>query len=197
MELTKLIRAADFAARAHRNQRRKNTEKTPYINHPIEVAKILTDSGVTDVDVLAAALLHDTIEDTGTTFEELKARFGEKIATIVLECSDDKSLDKVTRKESQIAHASSASPEAKLVKLADKCSNLHGLYLDPPASWSSSVIYGYVVWSYFVVMGMRGVNSVLEAALDELFKKWYLQKRSLEQLKGALTAYYEEIRNDE
>lgn len=107
-----------------------------YIGHPIEVVKILVDAGVSDVTTLAAAALHDTIEDTQTTFEELVSVFGVAIATVVQECSDNKRLSKVERKQLQIKKAADVSNEAKLVKIADKLSNLSGFKSDPPKDWT-------------------------------------------------------------
>src|SRR6186713_2540359 len=120
-----IVRALEFAAHKHRDQRRKDAQASPYINHPIALADVLVnEAGVTDVQVLCAALLHDTIEDTETTPEELEREFGREIAEIVIELTDNKMLKKRTRKRMQIAHAASASREAKLVKLADKICNL-------------------------------------------------------------------------
>lgn len=132
MSFNKILEATNFAAEKHRNQRRKNVEKTPYIGHPIEVATLLTRGGVNDESVLIAALLHDTIEDTETTIEEITEKFGEDVAHIVMECTDDKSMDKVSRKKFQIVHAANISVQGKLVKLADKLSNLGDLFRNPP-----------------------------------------------------------------
>ena len=115
-----VLKAAAFAAEKHRNQRRKDAEASPYINHPIQLAHILVQADIEDPIVLAAALLHDTIEDTNTTFEELEIVFGFEIANIVGECSDDKRLGKLERKQAQIDHAAKISHRARLVKLADK-----------------------------------------------------------------------------
>ncbi|MBW8734911.1 MAG: bifunctional (p)ppGpp synthetase/guanosine-3',5'-bis(diphosphate) 3'-pyrophosphohydrolase, partial [Asticcacaulis sp.] len=124
-DTAKLIAAVHFAADKHRYQRRKDTDATPYINHPVALAHILVDEGgIEDTDVLCAALLHDTVEDTDTTPEEIAARFGPRIAAIVMEVTDDKSLPGAARKQAQIDHAPHISLEAKLVKLADKISNL-------------------------------------------------------------------------
>ena len=132
MSFGAVLEATNFAAEKHRNQRRKNVEQTPYINHPIEVATILTRAGINDEDALIAALLHDTIEDTETSVEEVTERFGSNIIRIVMECTDDKKLDKVTRKKYQISHAAEISVQGKLVKLADKLSNLGGMFRNPP-----------------------------------------------------------------
>lgn len=131
------LRALEFAAWKHRDQRRKNAEASPYINHPIALATVLrTEGDVDDVVVLAAALLHDTIEDTQTTWQELRGEFGEEIADIVLEVTDSKWLNKNTRKRLQVQKASKSSERAKLVKLADKICNLRDILASPPAEWS-------------------------------------------------------------
>ena len=133
----KVFQALAFAAHKHRDQRRKDAGASPYINHPIALADILVnEGGITDHIVLCAAILHDTIEDTETTYEELVVAFGREIADVVQEVTDDKSLDKAVRKQLQIEHAPHASSRAKLVKLADKTCNLRDIAATPPAGWS-------------------------------------------------------------
>jgi guanosine-3',5'-bis(diphosphate) 3'-pyrophosphohydrolase len=131
-----LFKALTFSAEKHTKQRRKDIEESPYINHPIALANILAQRWVIDENVLCAAILHDTLEDTETTANELRKHFGEKITSIVLEVSDDKSLDKEVRKQMQIEHAASLSHEAKLVKLADKIANITDIINTPPAKWT-------------------------------------------------------------
>ncbi|XP_069321802.1 guanosine-3',5'-bis(diphosphate) 3'-pyrophosphohydrolase MESH1 isoform X2 [Eulemur rufifrons] len=127
-EAAQLLEAADFAARKHRQQRRKDPEGTPYINHPIGVARILThEAGITDIAVLQAALLHDTVEDTDTTLDEVELHFGAQVRRLVEEVTDDKTLPKMERKRLQVEQAPHSSPGAKLVKLADKLYNLRDL----------------------------------------------------------------------
>src|SRR3982750_482468 len=118
-----VLQAAAFAAEKHRNQRRKDEEASPYINHPIQLAYILVQADIEDPKILAAALLHDPIEDTDTTLDEREIVFGHEIAHIVAECSDDKKLTKLERKQAQIDHAAKLSRAARLVKLADKIAN--------------------------------------------------------------------------
>ena len=159
-----------FAAHKHRDQRRKDEEASPYINHPIAVANVLANEGhVHDDAVICAALLHDTIEDTETTPEELRKAFGNEIADIVLEVSDDKSLPKGERKRLQIEHARSLSDKAKLVKLADKISNLRDISQQPPAGWDLSRKQEYFEWAKAVVDRLRGTNAPLEAAFDKAY----------------------------
>ena len=164
-----LIKAYDFAAQKHRNQRRKDSEKTPYINHPIQVAYLLSLAGVKDPDVIMAGVLHDTIEDTATSYDELVTVFGKHVADIVIECTDDKSLDKVQRKKLQIEHSPLKSKEAKLVKLADKYSNLSDIHKNPPATWSQGEIDGYITWAFAVVKELRGTNEILENSKRKCF----------------------------
>ena len=169
-----VIKAADFAATKHKDQRRKNKSAIPYINHPIGVANILTSEGkVMDPVVIQAALLHDTVEDTDTTIEEIGDVFGEKVKSIVAEVTDDKSLPKQARKQAQIDTAYKKSPEAKLVKLADKLHNLRSLDSDEgvPVGWEDERVHEYFIWAYNVVKGLRGSNAYMEMELDKLFKK--------------------------
>jgi guanosine-3',5'-bis(diphosphate) 3'-pyrophosphohydrolase len=171
-ELALLLRALVFAAHKHRDQRRKDAEASPYINHPIALADLLVnEGGVTDVEVLCAALLHDTVEDTATTVQELEKEFGARIARVVAEVSDDQALPKAERKRLQIEHAASISREAKLVKLADKICNLRDVALRPPAHWDLKRRREYFDWAKSVVDRLRGVHSGLEAAFDAAYAK--------------------------
>lgn len=147
----KLLFATQFAATKHTNQRRKNAAATPYIEHPIGVAWLLADCGVTDTDVLAAALLHDTIEDTDCTWQELEKNFNPTVVQYVREVTDDKTLPKDQRKRLQPEHAKTASHGAKLVKMADKLHNLQTLLSDPPTWWDWRRIQGYFVWGKTVI----------------------------------------------
>lgn len=166
------VKAVAFAADKHRTQRRKDADASPYINHPIALANVLAnEGGVTDVVVLSAAVLHDTIEDTNTTAEELTAIFGAKITATVLDVTDDKSLDKHVRKQRQIEHAPHISKEAKLVKLADKICNLRDILASPPADWSPERKQGYFDWAAKVVADVRGVHPELEAVFDGLLAR--------------------------
>lgn len=167
-----LIKAISFAAEKHKDQRRKDAEASPYINHPISLANILAnEGGVINIDVLCAAILHDTIEDTETTEQELIDSFGCDIASIVMEVSDDKSLPKEERKRLQIEHAPHSSYAAKLVKLADKISNLRDILESPPADWDVDRKRKYFEWSGEVCNGLRGTNVSLENILDNLLLK--------------------------
>ncbi|XP_057702143.1 guanosine-3',5'-bis(diphosphate) 3'-pyrophosphohydrolase MESH1 [Corythoichthys intestinalis] len=167
-----LLETANFAAEKHRNQRRKDPEKTPYINHPIGVARILShEAGITDIVVLQAALLHDTLEDTDTKAKELETKFGQVVARIVQEVTDDKSLPKQERKRLQVEHAPHCSHQAKLVKLADKLYNLRDLNRCTPVGWEAERVQQYFVWASNVVKGLKGTNSALEKKLEELFRQ--------------------------
>ncbi|PAV81645.1 hypothetical protein WR25_17486 isoform A [Diploscapter pachys] len=171
-DMALVVKATDFAARRHRFQKRKDPAQTPYINHPIGVAFILTNEAkVFDSAVIAAAMLHDTVEDTKTTFDEIKEHFGQEIHDIVKECTDDKSLPKQTRKQLQIEHAAGHSHKAKLVKLADKLYNLRDVERVAPVGWDKRRIKEYFKWSKDVVAQMKGTNENLEIALDQIINK--------------------------
>lgn len=162
-----LFRALDFAARKHRDQRRKGAEASPYINHPIAVGNVLTtEGGITDPIVIAAAVLHDTLEDTQTTEAELRQAFGEDITQVVREVSDDKMLPKAERKRFQIEHAPHLSDRAKLVKLADKICNVRDMKDNPPAHWETGRRQAYFDWAAQVVEGLRGANVALARSFD-------------------------------
>ncbi len=159
-----LIKALRFSADKHRHQRRKDQAQSPYINHPIEVMQLLWDvGGVRDVNVLLAALLHDTIEDTQTTPEEIRNLFGGEVLSLVLEVTDDKNLPKAERKRLQVESAPRKSPGAKLIKLADKCCNVRDLAGSPPRDWPLERRREYLLWTEQVVAGLRGTNMALEA----------------------------------
>jgi guanosine-3',5'-bis(diphosphate) 3'-pyrophosphohydrolase len=167
-----VLHATSFAAYKHRDQRRKDHAASPYINHPISLAYVLAkEAGIEDGVVLAAALLHDTIEDTDTTFAELEAEFGPEIASVVLEVTDDKLLPKLERKRLQIEHAATISAKAKLVKLADKISNLRDITASPPADWTMERKREYFDWAKQVVDQVRGVNAKLESLFDLEYSK--------------------------
>jgi len=171
-DLNKLLAAASFAAQKHRDQRRKGSDAEPYINHPLEVANLLANVGeIDDIDVLLAGILHDTIEDTAATREELTERFGERAAGFVLEVTDDKALPKQVRKQLQIEHAPTLSIEAKQVKLADKISNITDITNNPPHDWSLDRRREYIEWGEKVVAGLRGANPNLEKRFDETVSK--------------------------
>jgi (p)ppGpp synthase/HD superfamily hydrolase len=162
-----LARALHFAARQHVRQRRKGADGEPYINHLAEVADLIAEAteGL-DVNLVVAALLHDVVEDTDTTSAEVAAAFGEDVAALVAEVTDDKTLPKAERKRLQIVHAPSLGPRAKLLKLADKTSNLRALAASPPANWSPERRRDYIAWGRAVVAGMRGACPWLEERFD-------------------------------
>ena len=169
MTIALVLKAAQFAAEKHRHQRRKDAHASPYINHPIALAKLLAnEGGIEDAEVLCAALLHDTIEDTETTADELRAEFGDAITDIVLEVTDDKALSKEDCKRLQIEHAPHASHKAKLVKLADKICNLRDIVSSPPAKWSIERKQEYFDWAAKVVAGARDAHAGLAALFDEV-----------------------------
>jgi guanosine-3',5'-bis(diphosphate) 3'-pyrophosphohydrolase len=169
---THLLEAIAFAADKHRRQRRKDAEGSPYINHPIAVATVLASEGnVSDEMTLMAAVLHDTVEDTQTTFTELEERFGPDVFGLVRELTDDKSLEKGERKRLQIEHARESSIRAKEVKLADKVCNVRDITFSPPADWSLERRREYLTWSEKVVAGCRDVNPKLDQAFDRAIER--------------------------
>ena len=159
-DLSLVLEAAAFAADRHRMQRRKDAEASPYINHPLALAHLLASKAeITDPVVLASALLHDTVEDTETSLEELREAFGAEIAATVAEVTDDKNLPKEERKRLQVVKAASKSDAAKLVKLADKTCNLRDIAVAPPADWSVERRRKYFDWAREVVFGPEGRQS--------------------------------------
>ena len=166
-----VIRAAHFAAQRHRDHRRKDTKQRPYINHPIALASTLSEVGVRDPDVLAAALLHDTIEDTETSYDDIRGTFGRPIADLVAEVTDAKFLEKASRKRIQVSRAGHSSDKAKLIKLTDKICNLRDMLGSPPAGWPLTRRQRYFDWAKQVVDQARGVNPELERMFDRLYRQ--------------------------
>jgi len=193
-----LNKAIGFAFAQHSKQARKSgaCNDLPYIIHPIDAMNFLVKNGVSDVNVLAAAVLHDVIEDTKTTIQELKDNFGEKITSIVLECSNDTKLDKVIRKQKQLEHIFYASPEAKLVKLADKYSNSsYGV----PSHWSKEEQRGYTFWAFAVCLATQSVNKQVTEAVFALFKQLGIDSDTItdEEINKELEIYYKCIEHSE
>ncbi len=163
-DLLLVLRATEFAAEMHRQQQRKDYV-TPYVNHPIEVARMLAEHGA-DLATILAGLLHDVLEDTVATRADVQREFGEDVAALVVEVTDDKSLPKQVRKDLQVKNAPHKSPRAKQIKLADKCSNLRSLVSRPPVDWDHERVQAYFDWADRVVAGLRGVHASLEACYD-------------------------------
>ena len=162
--LTLVSCAADFAAQRHKDQRRKGKGHVPYINHLAEVACLLAVvTKGTDAELVAAGWLHDTVEDTATSHDELLSTFGEDVASLVMEVTDDKSLAKAERKRLQVLKTPAKTPRAKMVKLADLTSNLRQF----PDDWESRRIHDYFEWADQVAAGCRGVNAELERTFDQ------------------------------
>lgn len=167
VELVYLARAADYAAQRHIAQRRKGERGEPYINHLTEVTALLAEAtGGSDHILLMGGLLHDTVEDTDATFEDLLDRFGPEVAALVAEVTDDKSLPQVERKRLQVETTPGKSRRAKLLKIADKTSNLRGIVSSPPMGWTEARLRDYVDWAEQVVRSCRGLNAALDAAFD-------------------------------
>lgn len=160
-----VIQAANVAARWHATQRRKGAAQEPYINHLLEVAALVAAGGG-DQDTIIAALLHDAIEDQKISPETIAAKFGEHVAGVVLEVTDDKSLPKEARKAAQIASANHKSHPAKLIKLADKISNVRSVAASPPVDWSNQRRRDYMEFCTAVVNECRSTSPMLEAEFD-------------------------------
>lgn len=166
-------RAAEFAAKVHEGKVRKGT-RIPYVVHPYEAAVIA--SGITsDPDVISAALLHDVIEDTDVTYEELKAEFGTRIADLVQAESEDKSKTWKERKSATIERLKTAAREEKIICLGDKLSNLR-------STASEKLRKGDEIWKKFRVT-------------DKKEHEWYYRGvfEQLSEFKGEL-AYEEAVR---
>ena len=161
----RIIATASFAAQRHRRCRRKDAEATPYINHPLRVAEILSENGVEDADILCAALLHDTVEDTETSPQEIADRFGERVAGFVAEVTDDKALPKDVRKRRQVESAPGKTDGAKMIKIADKICNLEDLAASPP-DWDAQRIAEYRNWAKQVVTACGPVHAGLVAQFE-------------------------------
>lgn len=167
-----LIKALSFSADKHRNQRRKDADATPYINHPINVVLTLLEIGKeTNINLLVAAALHDTIEDTETKLEEIEKLFGKKVLSIVSEVTDDKKLPKAERKQLQVTNAPHKSSKAKKLKLADKICNITDILNSPPADWNQERKLDYLSWAEKVANGLKGANVKLEKHLAKLIEK--------------------------
>ena len=167
-----ILKATEFAADKHRGQSRKDAARTPYINHPVAVAHLLSDyAGIHDANVIVAALLHDTVEDTDTTVDDIEEEFGLEVRDIVIEVTDDKSLPSERRKQLQIEHAGKLSHAARLVKLADKICNLQDIISRPPVTWSLARKREYFEWARAVIDQLRGTNAKLETLFDEDYQQ--------------------------
>lgn len=178
-DLGLVLRALAFATHKHRDQRRKDVDASPYINHPIALANVLcTEAGVCDPLVVCAALLHDTLEETDTTLDELEEAFDKPIKDIVVELTVDKSLPREERRRMQLEHAAHSSTNAKLVMIADKICNLRDVSFRPPADWSLERRQEYVDWAKEVVDRLRGTHERLEFLFDEAFRHCPRQERS-------------------
>lgn len=174
-----ILKVLEFAAGRHRKQFRKGLDRTPYINHPIQVASLLAnDAGETDPVLIAAAILHDVVEDTVNSIQErdeliciISRMFGDEVLSLTLEVTDDKTLEKKERKRLQVENASHKSVNARKLKIADKIMNLRDIADNPPADWQLQRISDYFDWAENVVAGLRGVNKKLEDMFDESLAK--------------------------
>jgi guanosine-3',5'-bis(diphosphate) 3'-pyrophosphohydrolase len=196
-----LLRATVFAAHQHRHQTRKG-DGAPYINHPIRVAHTVSNlAGVREGWIVAAAMLHDTVEDTDATLDEIERTFGARVAGIVGEVTDDRSLPKVKRKQLQIEHGPHMSEASRIVKLADKLDNLRDMTVSPPQGWSPDRVLGYCCWAYHVVEGLGSASPPLRRELDFLFsasltiggRSYPMIPADAEARRTVLEAYYRDL----
>ena len=169
--VVQISRALDYAAKKHVGQRRKGVAKEPYINHLAEVAYLLAEAtDGSDTNLIIAGLLHDCIEDQGVTYDELMDLFGADVANLVRDVTDDTSLLKAERKRLQVEHTPHKPDRVKMLKIADKTSNLRALAVSPPGGWDAQRIRDYYAWAKAVVAGCRGVNALLEAKFDDAWR---------------------------
>lgn len=171
-DVQRILEAAQFAARHHAGQKRKGEAGEPYINHLIEVAELIVSSSeVLDTNLVIAGFLHDVVEDTAVTAQELEQRFGSDVTSLVMEVTDDKSLPKEMRKAKQVENAHKQSPRAQTLKLADKISNLRALLSSPPANWSAQRKLEYFEWAHAVVSRLTAPNAVLKAEFERTYAR--------------------------
>ncbi len=171
----RILAAAQFAAEKHVQQKRKGAAQEPYINHLVEVAHLIAGSSDTlDTELVMAGFLHDTVEDTDVTQDELVRLFGNDVAGLVAEVTDDKSLPKTERKALQVKNAVKKSPRAQTLKLADKISNLRSILASPPADWSLERRRQYFDWAKQVVDGLTAPNPRLKAEFDRVYASFEL-----------------------
>jgi GTP diphosphokinase / guanosine-3',5'-bis(diphosphate) 3'-diphosphatase len=169
--IRRILAATRFAAEKHAQQKRKGENGEPYFNHLVEVAELIAASNPNvDVELVMAAFLHDTVEDTGVTLQELEQRFGKDVADLVAEVTDDKSLPKETRKQLQVEHTPEKSPRAQTLKLADKISNLRAIISSPPVGWSRERKQQYFEWARQVVAGIASPNQFLKSEFDKAYR---------------------------
>jgi guanosine-3',5'-bis(diphosphate) 3'-pyrophosphohydrolase len=162
-----VLQAADAAARWHAHQRRKGTAAEPYINHLLEVAMLVAEAtDGNDPELVTAALLHDAIEDQEVPHGVIAETFGEEVAALVDEVTDDKSLPQSERKRLQVENAHKKTDRAKVLKLADKTSNLRAIAASPPPDWSVKRRLDYIRWAREVVAGLMGVSPLLEQEFE-------------------------------
>ncbi len=171
MDIKRILEATRFAAHKHKDQRRKDHAASPYIVHPIAAAELLIEAGVTDEDTVIAAILHDTIEDTETTRDEIAEQFGEEIGALVEEVTVIDTGVKKVDKQREIDDASLLSTKAALVRTADKICNMRDVLTDTPKGWSEERRNYYFIWAQKVLKAANAQNSYLQEALREVISK--------------------------
>ena len=173
-QVQRILAAAHFAAERHKGQKRKGEAAEPYVNHLIEVAELIArSSNLLDANLVMAGFLHDTVEDTDVTPQELEQRFGKDVTALVMEVTDDKSLPKEQRKALQVQTAHKKSPRAQTLKLADKISNLRALISTPPSNWPTQRKRDYFVWARNVVSELSDPNPILKAEFERTYARMH------------------------
>ncbi len=175
-DLTKIFKACNFAANKHNDHIRKDEQGSPYVTHPLQVAQVIWQiGGITNTNILVAAILHDTIEDTKTRDAEIIESFGNTVLEIVREVSDDKSLEKSERKRLQVVHAPDKTYPARIIKWGDKLVNCCDILNSPPKDWTLERRRNYIQWAADVLFIIRGTNPALEAAFDKMLTEAEIQ----------------------
>jgi GTP diphosphokinase / guanosine-3',5'-bis(diphosphate) 3'-diphosphatase len=171
--LQNVLDAALYAAQKHAGQKRKGARAEPYVNHLIEVAQLVSMAiPEPDTNLVVAALLHDVVEDTDVSNEELIQQFGQDVVSLVIELTDDMSLRKAERRRLQIEHAPKMSVRAQTIKLADKISNLRSILSDPPAHWDYERKRKYFDWGKCVVDALSAPNPILKAEFERTYRRF-------------------------
>ncbi len=195
LEYFRIYRALTYAKGKHKGQKRKNAKGNAYIEHPKEVAVFLYVHGIADTTILMSAMLHDTIEDTDATYEEIETLFGKEVADVVAEVSDDKSLPKLERKKLQLSTMASKSFAARMVKIADKISNTKDLLTDPPIGWTAIQINGYILWAQACcdqAMSAGDTPVKMEKAVREHFE---MNLKTVDMHPEELELYYKSLQD--
>jgi (p)ppGpp synthase/HD superfamily hydrolase len=166
VQIEKLFEALEYASKLHKDQRRKGNGGSPYVNHLIEVASLLSRvAEVTDHEVIIAAILHDVLEDTEAREGDIFDRFGGTVLAYVKHVTDDKLLSLEKRRIAQLKSIENSSSQIQLIKLADHCSNIASL----PPSWDRARLESYISWSHSIAVHCYSASE----ELAKVYKKRY------------------------